>query len=1174
MVGIIYGYRNYSTMARIKFSFLRVSPIILAVVIFIIGFLWVKPGFLDLGGDSSRLYFYDPINYLKGQSLYSVSPSVLGGENFSYYGIPFFLFLSILKSIFRSPWLLISVFYGFSISLAFVFVYKSVREIIGSFFDQAHEASSVLASLIGGLYYVFSPTPILNWGHNISTYNQVFLNPMIFYFLIKFLHSQRRFYLGIVLLLTIVFSTNFSVVGAPPLLAFYPLTFSYLYFHMRLIKQQSMPWKDICMGFVMFIGIHVFQFFPTVMNIFSPASPIGHVIFSTSGKIDRGQGYFSGLTDSIKVSISWIGLPQLTKVTLIGYLHAIFPFFFFVALLKNKSKSLLLTALFFCFALFWETANITTIGASWYKSLFVIPGFSIFRNYYAQFTYVYLFFYVLLLSQSLFFIFERIKIKYVKSIVSGLSVLLLITAWPLITGSIINSTFPSSTTKTILRMDPSYDKLLSFFRAVPKEGKIMLLPQTDYGYQVLSGIDDNTAYIGPSTISYLTGKQDFSGMEELESWKDQILYLVRTKQYDKFKKIIGLLGVKYIFYNSDPRIYGPSFLDFPYSEVKHFFPSSQQGYREFIDNLRVHELLNIDNKYFVYELDDSLYFPEVYVSTNNIYFDKEISDWTLPLGDEIAGTTRPVVYESIQSKLITGQYIYQATPKDQWDNLIKNQSPELVLHNSFSTTSPNSLLYPLIMIKEELSLKNYFRKQSDDMYIDKRFFFSAKRVFELEKFGPSLNVESGWKWNITRYALNMHQSILKINESTNDQPWKTRQKFLVNEYLQQHRVRLKRALKGASKTKEETAILFQLIDDTFSSLVNELAYPTLYTNELDYKVGIPKNQNSSYDVLFDKNLAQSSGLTVSGSNINLHSEKSKKTADWQNIGSIQEIDTQHSSDSFRLLVDTPVDVMKYAVSTTSSVIKDNVNEKNVDVDATLFKGLSGIFWNIPNWMPNSYYVLTFEYRTQGKEFNLKVYDAGSDFQGKPEYSSLIKDSMATDRWTYYQGIVKSSPFSTRAIIGIVPWLDSGGAYALDLRNISFIQAPLTSILFRKNESGSVLKEPKISINKINSTQYKISVHDVHGPYSLVLNEAFNNNWKVYVSDKGNVKAQISNTRHYRVNGYANGWQILPSDANNAQEYELLVEMVSQQKFYYSAIFSLAFVTLFVLWFSFALWKKR
>jgi len=56
-------------MERIKKSKYFLSPIIISVILFFIPFFWLKPGEMDLGGDSTRLYFYDPVSFKIGASI-------------------------------------------------------------------------------------------------------------------------------------------------------------------------------------------------------------------------------------------------------------------------------------------------------------------------------------------------------------------------------------------------------------------------------------------------------------------------------------------------------------------------------------------------------------------------------------------------------------------------------------------------------------------------------------------------------------------------------------------------------------------------------------------------------------------------------------------------------------------------------------------------------------------------------------------------------------------------------------------------------------------------------------------------------------------------------------------------------------------------------------------------
>ena len=76
---------------------------IISLLLFIIPFFWLKPGEMDLGGDSSRLYFYDPINYLNNYSLYNILPFGMGLVEPHFYSLPIVILLSGMKSILQSP---------------------------------------------------------------------------------------------------------------------------------------------------------------------------------------------------------------------------------------------------------------------------------------------------------------------------------------------------------------------------------------------------------------------------------------------------------------------------------------------------------------------------------------------------------------------------------------------------------------------------------------------------------------------------------------------------------------------------------------------------------------------------------------------------------------------------------------------------------------------------------------------------------------------------------------------------------------------------------------------------------------------------------------------------------------------------------------------------------------
>lgn len=190
-------------MERIKLLQHKALPFIIAIILFMIPFFWFKPGEMDLGGDSSRLYFYDPVSYFFTSTLYVVSSSSVGGQTLNYANIPFIYLLIALKYIFTSPTILISGLYGISLSAGFIFCYLIIMELTES-------KNNFYAAIAGGLVYVFFPALIDTWRHTLLTFNQVFLNPLIFYLLLKYLKTSRISILLVIVIITFIFSTNFS----------------------------------------------------------------------------------------------------------------------------------------------------------------------------------------------------------------------------------------------------------------------------------------------------------------------------------------------------------------------------------------------------------------------------------------------------------------------------------------------------------------------------------------------------------------------------------------------------------------------------------------------------------------------------------------------------------------------------------------------------------------------------------------------------------------------------------------------------------------------------------------------------------------------------------------------------------------------------------------------------
>ncbi len=102
---------------------------------------------------------------------------------------------------------------------------------------------------------------------------------------------------------------------------------------------------------------------------------------------------------------------------------------------------------------------------------------------------------------------------------------------------------------------------------------------------------------------------------------------------------------------------------------------------------------------------------------------------------------------------------------------------------------------------------------------------------------------------------------------------------------------------------------------------------------------------------------------------------------------------------------------------------------------------------------------------------------------------------------------------------------------------------------------------EISFEMIDPTKYKVTMHNVMKPTTLVFSNAFHGSWKL-VSEN---TARESSAKHFLTNGYANAWYLTPQDFGNKKEEVLFVTMTGQKLFYICAVISLLFVVSVSIW---------
>lgn len=601
----------------------KYTPILIAsfvaLMLFVMPFVWFSHGEVDLGGDFSRLYLFAPWRYLQIFGLYSVVPEGVGRVTPNQYYIPYLLFLTGIHKIVGSQYILIHIFNGLKLAVGFLSMYAIMKSFIGKRVSFVIAESS---SFLAAVFYIFSPSVTGNMNNALLSHDQVFLNPLLFYLMLRFIESKKWVFLGMFLGITVIFSGNFSWFSAPPLFAFFPIAGLFLLLYVGLIRKIRIPWGMLGVGFLLYLGLHAFHYLPEIKSLLTPGSYTNERFFDKKAIAHEGVQYFIGVLPLAKASVNLL-FPSVSQPLHPLAIFVPLTLIIGVYLKKANGKDMPLVISFFALTFFLVTANVTNIGVEFYKKLFYIPGFSMFRNFIGQWQFIYNFFTALFLGLAA----EQIMLRLGKIGVSFIAVVfvsVIVGAYPFLSGDLSNPVrWGSKGVRTAIIMDPAYLDVLEYIHTLPSDGKMLMLPFSDWGAQVVHGIN-KAAYVGPSTISYIAGKPDFSGYQMIAPFPEIFFRLTREKNYEALRKMFRLLNIRYVFHNSSKNVYDDIFPEFPYTYARKSLPNTQEGMKELIGKLGAKKIYSQHN-YDIYELPDFL--PIAFSPTLVTFYENSVDDW-------------------------------------------------------------------------------------------------------------------------------------------------------------------------------------------------------------------------------------------------------------------------------------------------------------------------------------------------------------------------------------------------------------------------------------------------------------------------------------------------------------------------------------------------------------------
>ena len=329
-------------------SFFKKYKLVLLIILFLFSapFFWLKPGEMNLGGDDNLLFFYDPTTFLKNSVVYNVVTIGRGTINPHYYNLPYVALLSLLKHFIPSSTIIISIFNGVKLAGGFVAIFLIIYEFTKGT-DSKKNKISIAAGIISGIFYTVSLASFHTahfWGRPLTTHNQIFLNPIIFYLVFKFLLTHSYRYLCVALLISFIYAPNFALTSAPAFFAFYPLSFLFLFFYTKIVKKRPIPWKKVFVGILLFLGIQSFHLVGLAVQLFDKGSGLNASVFNKE-EIERGGvNYFTAVRGFGKASLNLL-LPS--KNEFLKWSSLLAPSIVIIGFLLNRrKKEFLIIAIF------------------------------------------------------------------------------------------------------------------------------------------------------------------------------------------------------------------------------------------------------------------------------------------------------------------------------------------------------------------------------------------------------------------------------------------------------------------------------------------------------------------------------------------------------------------------------------------------------------------------------------------------------------------------------------------------------------------------------------------------------------------------------------------------------------------------------------------------------------
>lgn len=838
--------------------------------------------------------------------------------------------------------------------------------------------------------------------------------------------------------------------------------------------------------------------------------------------------------------LSWYNHPDFysnffLKNPLLIIISFTFPILSFCAywLVKSKQEKKIIL-LFLCIAMFgllFSSGTHDPFGFIYTFLMENLPGFAAFRSAYYKFVPLVYLSFAILFATSVFYLISKAKDRIIK-IALGVIIIVMLISYHFPFFDKTNFTFgkPFSTMLTIPNYVLDYGKF-------QREGKdyyrtLALPPLNGYPVTILSW-----NYWGPSLFDGLSDKpvvQNSGSLTQQESFLINSVYQsIRENNFEQFFKLANLLDIHEIILTKDVAV---NFQQFPIE--------NPGEYQKLLENSKLFYVVWEKGPWIVYAWEKPIKSNKIFTTNNITYYNKFFSNDTQSIIINSGSFVFSQQVEEIRKEIpITSSINYFSCISCM--TFDGNLSKNIILPSS--RINPTSFLYPLKRYLEEKRNKSGTTSQNADMYLG----LSLKRLAEIKALGrlisegkkyDSVDIDS-WEKDINSFFSYWDKINNLIDDLRKEGSYNTLFRIYVYAVFEQ---------------KELLSIYSQLSSNNLGSI------PTITQNCLWIMESIKKELSYFFN---QDNLGKKFIFSID-TRSNIYTETSSFPSDQNGnkilqytYGDGENLEIKEASSSLTLvgMNSQPVTVISYP----DVLNKLELSKKTILMPNKTYSCLSS---QIKYFTWNNTYIISADYPSS--EDNRRVLIKMNKYI-MPEEENRINDYFKPDQ------NIEISKNSGKFIKFLTGNNNDIGAEVLfcsesndpnnmfsDIQAIEYKPPLLFSVEKQKNN----LKNPSVSFERVNPTEYIASVHSAENSYILGFLERFSPQWKASFIDS-NLPVSLEQY-HFIINGYANAWKI-----DRKGDYSIRIRFEPQQTFNKGIVISTFGVTAIFIYYSLLFFKK-